>query len=142
MPKHQLTIRDWSGGINNRQDPRDIKPNESSFIQNMSIDALGKIKTAGGLFDNLADSDGDTTPIGSGGTPLTEYIVNRTAHIEGSGGYGLFYFESDHSRDSEQTITETKSGTALAIGTAVGNITFVLVQTTTDVPADESESPL
>ena len=137
MPKQRLTIRDWSGGINNRQDPRDIKPNESSFIQNMSIDALGKIKTAGGLFDNLADSDGDTSS-----TPLTEYIVNRTAGVEGSGGYGLFYFESDHSRDSEQTITETKSGTALAIGTAVGNINFVLVQTTTDVPADESESPL
>jgi len=137
VPKQQLTIRDWSGGINNRQDPRDIKPNESSFIQNMSIDALGKIKTAGGLFANLADSDGDTSS-----SPLTEYIVNRTAEINGSGGYGLFYFESDHSRDSEQTITETKSGTALAIGTAVGNITFVLVQTTTDIPADESESPL
>ena len=137
MPKQRLTIRDWSGGINNRQDPRDIKPNESSFIQNMSIDALGKIKTAGGLFANLADSDGDTSS-----SPLTEYIVNRTAEINGSGGYGLFYFESDHSRDSEQTITETKSGTALAIGTGVGNITFVLVQTSTDVPADESESPL
>jgi len=136
MPKQRLTIRDWSGGINNRQDPRDIKPNECSFIQNMSIDALGKIKTAGGLFDNLADSDGDTSS-----TPLTEYIVNRTAEINGSGGYGLFYFESDHSRDSEQTITETKSGTALAIGTAVGNIKFVLVQTTTDIPSDESESP-
>ena len=137
MPKQRLTIRDWSGGINNRQDPRDIRDNESSFIQNMSIDALGKIKTAGGLFDNLADSDGDTSS-----TPLTEYIVNRTAEINGSGGYGLFYFESDHSRDSEQTITETKSGTALAIGTSVGNITFVLVQTTTDIPSDESESPL
>jgi hypothetical protein len=137
MPKQRLTIRDWSGGINNRQDPRDIRDNECSFIQNMSIDALGKIKTAGGLFDNLADSDGDTSS-----SPLTEYIVNRTAEINGSGGYGLFYFESDHSRDSEQTITETKSGTALAIGTAVGNINFVLVQTTTDVPADESESPL
>ena len=137
MPKQRLTIRDWSGGINNRQDPRDIKPNESSFIQNMSIDALGKIKTAGGLFANLADSDGDTSS-----TPLTEYIVNRTAEINGSGGYGLFYFESDHSRDSEQTITETKSGEELTIGTAVGNITFVLVQTTTDIPADESESPL
>ena len=135
MPKQRLTIRDWSGGINNRQDPRDIRDNECSFIQNMSIDALGKIKTAGGLFDNLADSDGDTSS-----SPLTEYIVNRTAEINGSGGYGLFYFESDHSRDSEQTITETKSGTALAIGTAVGNINFVLVQTTTDVPADYSES--
>ena len=135
MPKQRLTIRDWSGGINNRQDPRDIRDNECSFIENMSIDALGKIKTAGGLFDNLADSDGDTSS-----SPLTEYIVNRTAGIEGSGGYGLFYFESDHSRDNEQTITETKSGTALAIGTSVGNINFVLVQTTTDIPNYEGGS--
>ena len=140
MPKQRLTIRDWSGGINNRQDPRDIRDNECSFIQNMSIDALGKIKTAGGLFANLADSDGDVDTVS--GTPLTEYIVNRTAGITGAGGYGLFYFESDHSRDSEQTITETKSGEELTIGTSVGNITFVLVQTTTDIPADESESPL
>ena len=140
MPKQRYTLRDWSGGINNRQDPRDIKDNECSFIQNMSIDALGKIKTAGGLYDNLADSDGDVDTVS--GTPLTEYIVNRIADVEGSGGYGLFYFESDHSRDSDQTITETKSGTALTIGTAVGNINFVLVQTTTDVPADYSEAPL
>ena len=140
MPKQRLIIRDWSGGINNRQDPRDIKPNESSFIQNMSIDALGKIKTAGGLFANLADSDGDVDT--GSGTPLTEYIVNRTAEINGSGGYGLFYFESDHSRDSEQTITETKSGTALTLGTAVGNIFFNLVQTSSDRESDEGESPL
>jgi len=138
MPKQRLTIRDWSGGINNRQDPRDIRDNECSFIQNMSIDALGKIKTAGGLFDNLADSDGDTSS-----TPLTEYIVNRSANIVGSGGYGLFYFESDHSRDNEYTITDTKHpGTSndLTIGTAVGNINFVLVQTTTDIPSYEGGS--
>ena len=140
MPKQRLTIRDWSGGINNRQDPRDIKPNESSFIQNMSIDALGKIKTAGGLFDNLADSDGDTSS-----TPLTEYIVNRTAGIEGSGGYGLFYFESDHSRDNEYTITDTKHPGAsndLVLGTSVGNIYFNLVQTSSDLTTVEGESPL
>ena len=140
MPKQQLTIRDWSGGINNRQDPRDIKPNESSFIQNMSIDALGKIKTAGGLFDNLADSDGDTSS-----TPLTEYIVNRTAGIEGSGGYGLFYFESDHSRDNEYTITDTKHPGAsndLVLGTSVGNIYFNLVQTSSDLETVGGESPL
>ena len=140
MPKQRLTIRDWSGGINNRQDPRDIKPNESSFIQNMSIDALGKIKTAGGLFDNLADSDGDTSS-----TPLTEYIVNRTAGIEGSGGYGLFYFESDHSRDNEYTITDTKHPGAsndLVLGTSVGNIYFNLVQTSSDLETVGGESPL
>ena len=140
MPKQRLTIRDWSGGINNRQDPRDIRDNESSFIQNMSIDALGKIKTAGGLFDNLADSDGDTSS-----TPLTEYIVNRTANIAGSGGYGLFYFESDHSRDNEYTITDTLHPGAsndLELGTAVGNIFFNLVQTSSDLETDQGESPL
>jgi len=137
MPQQQHIIRDWSGGLNNRQDPRDIRDNESSFIQNMSIDSLGKIKTAGGLFANLADSDGDISS-----TPLTEYIVNRTCSIVNSGGYGLFYFESDHSRDSEQTIIETKSGTALVIGTAVGNINFSLVQTrvATEIPGEQSES--
>ena len=46
MPKRVYTIKDWSGGLNNRQDPRDIKDNEHSFIQNMSIDSLGKIKTS------------------------------------------------------------------------------------------------
>ena len=136
MPKQYHSIIDWSGGSNNRRDPRDIAPNENSFIQNMSIDALGKIKTAGGLFANLADSDGDT-----GTTPLTEYIVNRTAGIVGSGGYGLFYFESDHSRAAEQTITETKSGTALALGTSVGNINFVKVQTRQDESQDVPELP-
>ena len=137
MPQQQHIIRDWSGGLNNRQDPRDIRDNESSFIQNMSIDSLGKIKTAGGLFANLADSDGDISS-----TPLTQYIVNRTCSIVNSGGYGLFYFESDHSRDSEQTIIETKSGTALVIGTAVGNINFSLVQTrvATEIPGEQSES--
>ena len=140
MPRQRLMIRDWSGGINNRQDPRDIRDNESSFIQNMSIDALGKIKTAGGLFDNLADSDGDTSS-----TPLTEYIVNRTAGILGSGGYGLFYFESDHSRDNEYTITDTLHPGAsndLELGTAVGNIYFNLVQTSSDLETIEGESPL
>ena len=137
MPKQRLTIRDWSGGLNNRQDPRDIKPNESSFIQNMSIDALGKIKTAGGLFANLADSDGDTSS-----TPLTEYIVNRTCNIVSSGGYGLFYFESDHSKDNEYTITDTKHpGTDddLELGTSHGNIKFQGEQQSADGSGDFPE---
>ena len=134
MPKEYLSIKDWSGGTNNRRDPRDIRENECSLITNMSIDALGKIKTVGGLYDNVEDSDGTTD--------LSYYIVNRTASIEGSGGYGLFYFESDHSGNSEQTITETKSGTALAIGTSNGNISFVKVQTNTDIPADLPDVPL
>jgi len=136
MPKQYHSIRDWSGGSNNRRDPRDIAQNENSFIQNMSIDALGKIKTSGGLFANLADSDGDTST-----TPLTEYIVNRTAGIEGSGGYGLFYFESDHSSNNEHTIIETRSSTGLGIGTTVGKINFVRVYSSPDIPPQSPESP-
>ena len=119
MPKRYLTIRDWSGGSNNRRDPRDIGDNESVLIQNMSIDALGKIKTAGGLYAHSKDTDGSTD--------LSEYFVERTANLVGAGGYGLFYFESDHSRDSDYTLTDTKHpGTSndLALGSSVGNIKF------------------
>ena len=106
-----LTIRDWSGGMNNRKDPRDIAQNESSGIVNMSIDALGKIKTAGGLYAHSKDTDGSAT--------LPQYIVERAASIAGAGGYGLFYFEADHSRDSAYNITDTKhpgSSNALTMG--------------------------
>ena len=126
MPKQMYTIRDWSGGMNNRKDPRDLRENEYSYIQNMSIDSLGKIKTSGGLFASNADSDGDTSS-----TPLTEYLVRRQVKVLNSGGYGLFYFESDHSRDSNFSITDTKhpgSSNALAVGTSVGNIRFVAPQ--------------
>ena len=120
MPKQRLTIRDWSGGINNRQDPRDIRDNESSFIQNMSIDALGKIKTIGKFYAHSKDQDGSTT--------LSEYIPEVVANLNGGGGYGLFYFESDHSNKPDQTITLVKTGgSALALGTGNGNISFAKV---------------
>ena len=138
MPKQRYTIRDWSGGSNNRRDPRDIAENECSLIHNMSIDALGKIKTAGGLYAHVEGSDGTTD--------LGEYIVERTATLAGAGGYGLFYFESDICRDSTYTITDTKHpGTSndLALGSAVGNIKFVARQvggdTTTTAPEHGSE---
>ena len=124
MPKQMYTIRDWSGGMNNRKDPRDLPPNEFSVIENMSIDALGKIKTIGGLFAHSVKSTGTSS--------LSEYLVEATCNINGGGGYGLFYFESDHSRDSEQSIEETKSGTALALGTSNGEISFVEVSSSPD----------
>ena len=133
MPKQHYTIRDWSGGMNSRKDPRDLKENEYSYIQNMSIDALGKIKTAGKLYAHIEDQDGDTN--------LSEYIVERTANLVGSGGYGLFYFESDHGRDANATITDTKmaSSNALTIGTGDGTIRFNKVVTSPDDPYGPSE---
>jgi len=37
MPKQYHVINDFSGGMNTRKDPRDLRDNELSYIQNMSI---------------------------------------------------------------------------------------------------------
>ena len=92
----------------------------------MSIDALGKIKTAGKLYPHIENQDGSTD--------LSEYIVEQTSGFTGGGGYGLFYFESDHSRDSENTIIYTEGSTNLTIGTSNGNINFTAVRTIPDDP--------
>jgi hypothetical protein len=126
MPKQKHILRDWSRGMNSKKDPRDIADNESSFIQNMSIDAIGKLKTIGSMYAHIKDQDTSRN--------LTEYISERTANLVGSGGYGMFYFESDHSRDAEESITETKSGTALVLGVDNGNIQFVRVSSSSDEP--------
>ena len=132
MPKQYYIIRDFSGGINTRQDPRDLRENESSFIQNMSVDALGKIKTVGKMYAHVESQDGDTN------LP-DEYIVRIDKDFATSGGYGLTYFESDHSRNSEQTIIYTEGSTALAIGESDGNISFSFVPTSPDEgPAPDS----
>ena len=125
MPKQLYVINDFSGGINNKKDPRDIADNELSHIQNMSIDALGKIRSTGGFFDHVKDQDG-STDLGD-----TDYIAPVTSTNAGSGGYGLFYFGSDHSNAPEQTIVLVKTGgSALALGTGNGNISFIKVDTT------------
>ena len=126
MPKQYYTIRDFSGGMNSKRDPRDLQENECAFIQNMSIDGLGRIKTAGKLYAHIENQDGSTD--------MSEYIVERTAGLTGGGGYGLFYFESDHSRDSENTIIYTEGSTDLVIGTSDGNINFTAVRTIPDDP--------
>ena len=134
MPKQRYIIRDFSGGMNSKRDSRDLQENECAFIQNMSIDSLGKIKTAGKLYAHIEDQDGSTD--------LGEYIVERTAGLTGGGGYGLFYFESDHSKASDNTIIYTVGSTELAIGTtnANGNISFVKAETAPDSGGESAES--
>lgn len=44
MPKQKLIIRDFSGGMNTKRDSRDIAENESSYMNNFSVDAIGKLK--------------------------------------------------------------------------------------------------
>ena len=134
MAKDLLVVRDWSGGMNNRRDPRDLSENEYSYIRNMSIDAIGKIKSAGGLYDHKEGADGTTD--------LSEYIVECTNGVTSTtGGYNLFYFESDHSKDHDVTITETVSGTALTIGTSDGHISFHRVESNPEYAAGETGAP-
>ena len=133
MPKQKYIIRDFSGGMNTKRDPRDIAENESSYMNNFSIDAIGKLKTVGGFYDHIESNDGSTN--------LTEYISGTNVNLKdfsdatiNAGGFGAFYFESDHGLNNEETIEETKSGTALAIGTSNGEISFNKVSTKEDVP--------
>tara|TARA_R100000951_G_C2646882_1_gene182834 strand:- start:380 stop:796 length:417 start_codon:yes stop_codon:yes gene_type:complete len=100
MPKRYYTIKDWSGGMNNRKDPRDIADNECANIENMSIDSLGIIKTSGKLYNHVEGSDGTTN--------LSSYISTITGNLYP--GHGLFYFESDHARDDVYDITDHAIG--------------------------------
>jgi|TARA_R100000458_G_C8254821_1_gene231083 hypothetical protein len=130
MPRQKYTIRSFAGGVNTVKDPRDISENEASRIDNMSIDALGKIKSAGALADHRASPS-------SGGANLSKYISIVTASLDNrsdsspgltsgrtnrGGGFNLFYFESDHSRKNE--FNEDSSQT-FTVGASTGNIWFV-----------------
>jgi hypothetical protein len=124
MPKQRVTLSSFAGGINNIKDPRDIATSEAGFIKNMSIDAQGKITSAGSI---LAHSE---SPV-DGTTNLTNYISNRggsganAAVLDGGGGYNLFYFESDLSATADESID-------VSIGTSAGNVTFVNPTTVPD----------
>ena len=120
MAKQYYTLRSFARGINNLRDPRDISEDEANFIQNMSIDSLGKIKSAGSFYGHGVGNDG-TGLVGDG-----KYVADRggtaDAVLVGAGGYNLFYFESDHSISSDYTITaHATSGSTVGDG----DITFI-----------------
>ena len=124
--------------MNSLRDPRDIAENEMAFIQNFSIDAIGKLKTAGGFYNHIESNDGSTD--------LTRYISNcdvgniidsSDPTISGA-GFGAFYFESDHGLSNTNTITDTKHpgpSDDLVIGSSIGNIQFNQTSTTVDISA-------
>ena len=125
--------------MNTKRDPRDIAENESSYINNFSIDAIGKIKTSGGFYAHIESNDGSTN--------LSEYIpdsdvgniIDSSDPTISGAGFGAFYFESDHGLSNTNTITDTKHpGTSddLVIGASNGNIQFNQTSTTVDIAAD------
>tara|TARA_Y100000310_G_scaffold260339_1_gene269219 strand:+ start:247 stop:2832 length:2586 start_codon:yes stop_codon:yes gene_type:complete len=75
MPKQLLSLNNFSGGINDLKDPRDIDASEFSLANNIMVDQQGAIRTRGN-----ADTHG--------------YIDSQAATL--SGGYGLALLESDY----------------------------------------------
>ena len=91
MPKQTYVINDFSGGVNNLKDPRDLAPNESQILANFSVGTQGSLSLRG------VETD------------YNSVINDRAATV--SPGYGLAVFESDFGlNDSSYTYTDTNPG--------------------------------
>jgi len=80
VPKQTYTLNDFSGGVNNIKDSRDIADNQCAKIVNLMVDKQGAIRTAGSF--TAYPNSGTTENLSSTGT-------------DNQKGNGLFYFESD-----------------------------------------------
>ena len=84
MPKKIFTIKDFSGGINSVQDPRDISTKEFAYLNNFFVDQLGALRPSGSL-------------IAHAGLVSNKSISSMSSTIiKSAGGRNLVYFESDH----------------------------------------------
>ena len=120
MAKQYYTLKSFARGINNLRDPRDISEDEANFIQNMSIDSLGKIKSAGSFYGHGVGNDG--TGLVNDGKYVADRGGTTSASLLGSGGYNLYYFEADHSTSFDQTLSVNTPDSS---GPTDGEITFV-----------------
>ena len=89
-------MRNFSGGINNDMDGRDIKENEFVHMQGFMTDQNGALRPV----ITSAAHDGLFSEKSLG----TE---NIPAVLAGSGGYNLGYFETDSILASDATLTAT-----------------------------------
>jgi hypothetical protein len=76
MPRAFYNMNDFSGGLNDAVDPRDVGENELSEVNNVVMDKRRSIRPMGG---DVAH---------------TEVPSDITGHI--TPGYGAFVFGSDH----------------------------------------------
>ena len=94
MAKQMYSMRNFSGGINNDMDGRDIKENEFVHMQGFMTDQNGALRPVitvvahNGLFSQKS--------LGTANIP---------AVLAGSGGYNLGYFETDSVLSSASTVT-------------------------------------
>tara|TARA_R100000008_G_C3560377_1_gene155786 strand:- start:426 stop:797 length:372 start_codon:yes stop_codon:yes gene_type:complete len=96
VAKQIYSMRNFSGGINNDMDGRDIKENEFVHMQGFMTDQNGALRPV----ITSAAHDGLFSEKSLG----TE---NIPAVLAGSGGYNLGYFETDSILASAATLTAT-----------------------------------
>ena len=85
MAKQMFTLRDFSGGVNTTKDPRDVQLNEFPYLKDFYVDENGALRPSGSLISHDGLVDNKDLPAG-----------NISAIIQGSAGYNLAYFETDH----------------------------------------------
>ena len=88
MPKNQILLNDFSGGLNDYQIPRDLQFNELQACSNFTFQQGKTLKTRGSF---VAHGD----------------VPNQAATI--IGGYGLVSFESDYSPSSYEAVNTSVS---------------------------------
>ena len=93
MPKQQLLINKFEGGLHTDADPRDIADNEFSSLKSISVSSMGLLKCMGASATDTNIS-GLNTNSSTGAVDMT-YAMNA--------GYGLFPFNSDYTTNGEQS---------------------------------------
>ena len=88
MPKQVHYIRDFSGGINNQRNPRDIAENQSPFSQDTMGDRMGLLRTMG-------NGSGAPRQINNSGSTKTVAALGTTDMLEAR-GHGFKHFELDY----------------------------------------------
>ena len=102
MAKQMFTLRDFSGGINTTKDPRDISLNEQVYLKDFYVDQNGALRPSGSLISHDGLVDNKDLPAG-----------NIISVIQGSAGYNLAYFETDH--DNVEAAKSTGAVSMVAI---------------------------
>ena len=120
MAKQMYSMRNFSGGINNDMDGRDIKENEFVHMQGFMTDQNGALRPV--ITSAAHDGLVNEKSLGTDNIP---------AVLAGSGGYNLGYFETDSILASAATVTGTM------IFNDGGRVTFSTSVTSTQAETTE-----
>ena len=101
MPKQTFTLNDFSGGLVDANNARDIPVNALSEADNVSLTLRNSINTLGGgvAHNLLTPAKFSTLAAGDGNQSDTSVIGHLAA------GYGVFPFESDFDLGSAPSST-------------------------------------